>query len=146
QTGVTLIGTFPNSTQTLGEFHRADKSIISSDLGNTNAILNDRAAKDLNASTGDTILVFYLSKIVSLQVAGIAVSDARGYFSAGDNLFVSMTAAQLLTNHPGQSNYIAITNVGGLRSSIDHTQAVGLATHHTHNQFLTLTKSALRHK
>lgn len=143
QTGVTLIGTFPNSTQTLGEFHRADKSIISSDLGNTNAILNDRAAKDLNASTGDTILVFYLSKIVSLQVAGIAVSDARGFFSAGDNLFVSMTAAQLLTNHPGQSNYIAITNIGGLRSSIDHTQAVGLAANQTLNQFFNQSQNGL---
>src|SRR5467141_1142880 len=143
QTGVTLIGAFPNATQTLGEFHRADKSIISSDLGNTNAILNDRAAKDLNASTGDTILVFYLSKILSFQVAGIAVSDARGYFSAGDNLFISMTAAQSLTNHLGQSNYIAITNVGGLRSSIDHTQAVGLVANQTLNQFYNQSQNGL---
>lgn len=143
QTGVTLIGTFPNATQTLGEFHRADKSVISPDLSNTEAILNDRAAKDLNATTGDTILVFYFAKVLAFQVTAIAVSDARGYFSAGDNLFMSMSAAQLLTNHPGQANYIAVTNVGGLRASIDHTQAVGLAANQTLNQFFNQSQNGL---
>src|SRR5438876_696100 len=44
-----------------------------------------------------------------------------------------MSTAQTLTFHPGSANYIAITNVGGLRNSIQYTSTVGLAANQTLN-------------
>jgi putative ABC transport system permease protein len=70
---------------------------------------------------------------VSLKIVGIAVSDARGSFSQGDDVFVTINTAQVLTFRPGSVNYVAITNTGGLRNSIQYTSAVGLAANTTLN-------------
>src|SRR5256884_3357932 len=136
QSGATLIGTFTNASQVLGDFHASDGSVIPSSLTDTEAIVNDRAARDLNATVGDQLTIFSpfnQTFEVSVKLVGIALSDARGSFSGGDNIFVSMTTAQALTFHPGSANFIAITNVGGLRNSIQYTSTVGLAANQTLN-------------
>ncbi len=133
QTGATLIGTYPNATTSLGDFHAADKSIISSNLASTETIINDKAARDLNATVGDTIRV-NSAQVLPFQIVGIAVSDARGSFSQGDNIFVTLSMAQQLTSHLGLVNFLAITNTGGLRDSIQYSQTVGLAANQTLNQ------------
>ena len=135
QTPATLIGTFPNASQTLGDFHSSNGAVISADLGFSGAIINDRTAKDLNASIGDSITVFSAGA-GTFKVVGIAVSDARGTFG-DDNVFITLNEAQQITNHPGEVNYLAITNVGGLRGSIDHSQVVGLAANRTLNTILS---------
>ena len=140
QSGATLIGTFANASQVLGDFHASDGSIIPS-LTDTQAIVNDRAARDLNATVGDQLTIFSpvnQTFSVSVKLVGIAVSDARGSFSGGDNIFVTMNTAQVLTFHPGMSNYIAITNIGGLRNSIQYTSTVGLAANQTLNSLQPL--------
>ena len=136
QSGVTLIGTYGNASQALGDFHASDGSIIPSSLNDNQAIVNDRAARDLNATIGDRLTIFSPTSqnlTVSVSVYGIAVSDARGDFSQGDNLFVTINTAQVLTSHPGSANYIAITNTGGLRGSIQYTSTVGLVANQTLN-------------
>jgi putative ABC transport system permease protein len=137
QSGATLIGTFGNASQALGDFHSSDGSIISSSLTDIQAIVNDRAARDLNATVGDQLTIFSpVSQTfsVSVKLIGVAVSDARGSFSGGDNIFVSMSTAQALTFQPGSANFIAITNIGGLRNSIQYTSTVGLAANQTLNR------------
>ena len=137
QSGATLIGTYSNASQVLGDFHASDGSIISSSLTDTQAIVNDRAARDLNATVGNQLTIFSpVSQTLSASVklVGIAVSDARGSFSGGDNIFVSMSTAQALTFHPGSVNYVAITNIGGPRNSIQYTSTVGLAANQTLNR------------
>jgi putative ABC transport system permease protein len=136
QYGATLIGTYDNASLALGDFHSGDGSIISSSITDNQAIINDRAARDLNATIGDSLTIYSpvnqtLSKSVS--VYGIAISDLRGDFSQGDNLFVTIGTAQLLTTHPASANYIAITNIGGLRNSLQYTSTVGLAANQTLN-------------
>jgi putative ABC transport system permease protein len=136
QSGATLIGTYANASQVLGDFHASDGSIIPSSLTDIQTIVNDRAARDLNATVGDQLTIFSpvnQTFSVSVKIVGIAVADARGSFSGGDNIFVSMNTAQALTFHPGSANYIAITNVGGLRNSIQYTSTVGLAANQTLN-------------
>src|SRR3989442_3035376 len=54
-----------------------------------------------------------------------------------------MTAAHLIPNPRGQSNFIDITNVGGLGTSMDNTQAVGLAANQTLNQFFNQSQNGL---
>jgi putative ABC transport system permease protein len=136
QAGATLIGTYNNASQTLGDFHANDGSIIQSSLTDSQAIVNDRAARDLNATVGDQLTIFSpfnQTFFAPVKLVGIAVSDARGSFSGSDNVFVTMSTAQALTYHPGSANYIAITNVGGLRNSIQYTSTVGLVANETLN-------------
>jgi len=136
QAGATLIGTYSNASQTLGDFHASDGSVIQSTVTDSQAIVNDRAARDLNATVGDQLMIFSpfnQTFFVSVKLVGIAVSDARGSFSGSDNVFVTMSTAQALTLHPGSANYIAITNVGGLRNSIQYTSTVGLVANETLN-------------
>jgi putative ABC transport system permease protein len=136
QSGTTLVGTYSNASQVLGDFHSSDGSSISSSLTDTQAIVNDRAARDLNATVGNQLTIFSpvsQTLSVSVKLVGIAMSDARGSFSGGDNIFVSMSTAQALTFHPGSVNYVAITNIGGLRNSIQYTSTVGLAANQTLN-------------
>jgi putative ABC transport system permease protein len=136
QAGATLIGTYNNASETLGDFHASDSSVIQPTLTDSQAIVNDRAARDLNATLGDQLMIFSplnQTFFVSVKLVGIAVSDARGSFSGSDNVFVTMNTAQALTFHPGSANYIAITNVGGLRNSIQYTSTVGLAANETLN-------------
>ena len=144
QSGATLIGTFANASQVLGDFHASDGSVIPSSLTDTEAIVNDRAARDLNATVRDQLTIFSpvnQTFSVSVKLVGIALSDARGSFSGGDNIFVSMTTAQALTFHPGSANFIAITNVGGLRNSIQYTSTVGLAANQTLNSLQSLARN-----
>ncbi len=141
QSGATLIGTFSNASQVLGDFHASDGSVIPSTLTDTEAIVNDRGARNLNATVGDQLTIFSpvnQTFSVSVRLVGIAVSDARGSFSGGDNIFVSLSTAQALTFHPGSANFIAITNIGGLRDSIQYTSTVGLAANQTLNSIQQL--------
>jgi len=136
QAGATLIGTYNNASQILGDFHASDGSVIQSTLTDSQAIVNDRAARDLNATVGDQLTIFSpfnQTFFMSVKLVGIAVSDARGSFSGSDNVFVTMNTAQALTFHPGSANYIAITNIGGLRNSVQYTSTVGLAANETLN-------------
>lgn len=136
QSGATLIGEYNNASQVLGDFHRSDGSVILFTISDSQAIINDRAARDLNATLGDQLKI--LSPVnrtlsVLVNIVGIAVSDARGDFSQGDNIFVTMSTAQVLTAQPGSVNYVAITNIGGLRGSIQYTSTVGLVANQTLN-------------
>ncbi|OLB72497.1 hypothetical protein AUI06_01115 [archaeon 13_2_20CM_2_52_21] len=136
QAGATLIGTYNNASQILGDFHASDGSIIQSSLTDSEAIVNDRAARDLNATIGDQLTIFSpfnQTFVVSVKLVGVALSDARGSFSGSDNVFVTMNTAQALTYHPAYANFIAITNVGGLRNSIKYTSTVGLTANQTLN-------------
>ena len=129
--GVTLVGTHPNASQVLGNFHDKNGRVISSGLADTEMILDERAAKDLNASIGDIMFVLG-SRLMNFTVTGIAVEDERGLFGTMQ-LFVNLNAAQTLMDRPQQLNYLAITNTGGLRPSIQHSETVGLAANRTLN-------------
>src|SRR5207245_3263080 len=75
QAGATLIGTYNNASQILGDFHASDGSVIQSSLNDTEAIVNDRAARDLNATVGDELTIFSpfsLTFFVSVDLVVIA--------------------------------------------------------------------------
>src|SRR5262249_25321996 len=81
QTPVLLIGTYNNATQLLGDFHSINSgAVIGSNLADNEAILNDRAAKDLNATVGDTLTDVSSNSTLQFSLVGIAVSDSRTYF------------------------------------------------------------------
>lgn len=141
QSGVALIGTYANASSTLGDFHSSDGSVISPNLTDNQTIINDRTAKDTNATVGDQLTIFSPPLSKTVKIVGIAVADARGSFTQGDDVFVSIGTAQFLTAHPGSANYIAITNQGGLRNSIQYTSTVGLAANQTLNNIQGATST-----
>jgi putative ABC transport system permease protein len=145
QAGSALIGSFSNASRVLGDFHSASGSVISSTFKDTDAVLNDKAARDLNATIGDTVTLYSAQGLtaqhLNFTVIGIATSDERGSFTQGDDVFVTLNSAQQFTGHPNSVNYIAITNIGGLRGSIQYSQTVALAANQTLNSLYSTTPS-----
>src|SRR2546425_807294 len=145
QAGSALIGTFSNASRVLGDFHSASGSVIPSTFSNTEAVLNDKAARDLNATIGDTLTVYSAQRLttqhLNFTVVGIAASDERGSFTQGDDVFVTLSIAQQFTGHLNSVNYIAITNIGGLRGSIQYSQAVAQVANQTLNNLYSTTPS-----
>src|SRR3989449_783355 len=146
QAGAALIGTYANASRVLGDFYSASGSIIPSAFRDTEAVLNDKAARDLNATVGDVVKLYpgqrSSSQYMNLTIVGIAVSDARASFTGADDVFVTLQAAQQFTGHSNSVNYIAITNIGGLRGSLPHSQTVGLAANQTLNSLYPVTSTA----
>ncbi len=145
QAGSALIGTFSNASRVLGDFHSASGSVIPSTFSDTEAVLNDKAARDLNATIGDTITVYSAQRLttqhLNFTVVGVAASDERGSFTQGDDVFVTLGIAQQFTGHLNSANYIAITNIGGLRGSIQYSQTVAQAANQTLNDLYSTTPS-----
>src|SRR3989454_2823770 len=146
QAGAALIGTYANASRVLGDFYSASGSIIPSAFRDTEAVLNDKAARDLNATVGDVVKVYpgqrSSSQYMNLTIVGIAVSDARAAFTGADDVFVTLQAAQQFTGHANSVHYIAITNMGGLRGSLPYSQTVGLAANQTLNSLYPVTSTA----
>ncbi len=130
--GIYLHGTYTTASRVLGDFHSSDGRVISPNLSDSDVIVDERVARDLNATVGDLLYVFG-PRPTTFTISGIAVDDERGLYSTMD-IFVTLNAAQTLLQRPGQLNYLAITNVGGLRPSIEHSDTVGLAANRTLNQ------------
>ena len=130
-----LVGTPANASQVLGNFHDSNGRVISS-ISDSLVIVDERTARDLNATVGDALQIFGpqpAAQRANFTIAAIAVEDERGLFGAM-HVFVTLNAAQTLMQQPGMVNYLAITNVGGLRPSIQHSETVGLAANRTLNQ------------
>src|SRR3989449_8442724 len=147
QAGSALIGSFSNASRALGDFHSTSGSIIPSTFKDTEGVLNDKAARDLNATIGDTVTVYsaqrFTAQHLNFTVVGIAVSDERGSFTQGDDVFVTLNSAQQFTGHPNSANYIAITNIGGLRGAIQYSQIVALAANRTLDALYSTTQSTI---
>ncbi len=143
QAGSALIGSYANASSVLGNFYSTSGSMIPSNFRDNEAVLNDKAARDLNATVGDAVTIYPGQRLttqhMNLTIVGIAVSDARASFTGGDDVFVTLNAAQEFTGHPNSVNYIAITNIGGLRGALPYSQTVGLAANQTLNSLYPVT-------
>jgi putative ABC transport system permease protein len=124
QPGVSLIGVYPNASSVLGDFQDSSGKVIP--LSEGGVILNVMAARDLNASVGDSVVVYAGQNSSTFAVEGIDDSFARaGFPCCGDHAVISLTSAQSLIGAKGEINYVAITNSGGIEGGIAHTREVG---------------------
>jgi len=133
QAGATLIGTYNNASQILGDFHASDGSIIQSSLTDSEAIVNDRAARDLNATIGDQLTIFSpfnQTFVVSVKLVGVALSDARGSFSARHNPPVTMTPAPALPSHPASPPLTPLPTLPPPPNSLHHTSPLAFTPTH----------------
>ncbi|HTT44597.1 MAG TPA: FtsX-like permease family protein [Thermoplasmata archaeon] len=114
ETALNLIGVNGNQSAALGTFVADNGSSIAGPLPGE-VLLDDQTAGTLNASAGDTVVVYGLSA-VQLTVQAVVQENIRGAFITGGltpgNVFVTLATAQAIEKAPGMINYIAITNTG----------------------------------
>ena len=82
----------------------------SSELSGDSAYINEAAQGELDASVGDSLLMYLESGPVELRVIGIAANGG----TAGDDptALISIPQAQTFFGHPGEVNSVAISNRG----------------------------------
>ena len=133
ETDLNLIGVNANQSADLGAFVADNGSTISGPLPG-HVLLDDQAAAALNASTGDTLVVFGVSS-AALLVQGIVQENVRGAFiTAGltpGNLFVNLSTAQLIEDASGLINYIVITNTGSQAAGASSSSSVAAGLNST---------------
>ncbi|HYB77769.1 MAG TPA: FtsX-like permease family protein, partial [Thermoplasmata archaeon] len=133
ETALNLIGVNATPNPPLGEFV-ADNGTTITGPAPGEVLLDDQTASTINASAGDTVVVYGLTAAV-LKVQAVVQENVRGAFiTAGlspGNVFVNLATAQALERAPGLINYISITNSG--------SQAAGAASSSTVSAYLNTT-------
>ena len=133
ETALNLIGVNGNQSSALGTFVADNGTSIAGPLPGE-VLLDDQTASTLNATAGDTVVVYGISA-VQLKVQAVVQENLRGAFiTAGlspGNVFVTLATAQALENATGKINYIAITNSG--------SQSAGAAISSTVSSYLNTT-------
>jgi putative ABC transport system permease protein len=133
ETALNLIGVNATPNPPLGEFV-ADNGTTITGPAPGEVLLDDQTASTINASAGDTVVVYGLTAVV-LKVQAVVQENVRGAFiTAGlspGNVFVNLATAQALERAPGLINYISITNAG--------SQAAGAASSSTVSAYLNTT-------
>ncbi|HYB77485.1 MAG TPA: FtsX-like permease family protein, partial [Thermoplasmata archaeon] len=132
ETALNLIGVNGNQSAALGTFVADNGTSIAGPLPGE-VLLDDQTASTLNASAGDSVVV-YGQAAVELTVQAVVQENIRGAFiTAGlspGNVFVTLATAQAIEKAPGLINYIAITNSGSQAdgASISSTVSAHLNT------------------
>ena len=137
ETDLNLIGVNGNQSGALGSFVADNGTAFSGPLPG-HVLLDDQAASALNATAGDSLLV-YGAAVVPLIVQAVVQENLRGGFiTAGltpGNLFVTLSTAQQLEGVPGKINYIAVTNTG--------SQSAGAASSSSVSAYLNTTLASV---
>ncbi|HLN50753.1 MAG TPA: FtsX-like permease family protein, partial [Thermoplasmata archaeon] len=139
ETSLNLIGVNGNQSASLGSFV-ADNGTSITGPAPGKVLIDDQTASALNATVGDTLVVYSQAQIpVLFQVQAVVQENLRGAFlTAGltpGDLFVTLSGAQQLENTPGMINYLAVTNTG--------SQADGAAASSTVSAYLNSTLASL---
>lgn len=113
-TALNLIGVNGNESTALGAFVADNGTSLAGPITG-GVLLDDQAAQTVNASVGDSIVVFGQVGVL-LKVQAIVQENPRGAFITGGltpgNVFVTLATAQVLENASGEIDYLAVTNAG----------------------------------
>ncbi|MGA8710538.1 MAG: FtsX-like permease family protein [Thermoplasmata archaeon] len=117
QTSLNLIGVNGNQSSQLGNFV-TDGGVPLAGPASGDVLLDDLAASELNASSGDTVYLYGAAATPIPSVVQAVVQDnIRGAFPTGGvgnfgSVFVTLSTAQHLENMSGAINFLSVTNVG----------------------------------
>ena len=141
ETSLNLIGVNGNQSTALGTF-RADNGTAITGPAPGHVLIDDQTANALNASVGDTLLIFGSPGTPEpFRVQAIVQENVRGAFITGGlspgNLFVDLAGAQLIENASGSINYLAVTNVGSQSAGASNSSAVAASLNATLASVLT---------
>src|SRR5437016_1180068 len=88
---------------------------------------NERAAADLNATTGQDLTLFYGTTnqtIVHATVAGIVRDAGKAAYESRAILFMDLRRAQAAFNESGAINLIRVSNRGGIADGVAYSDRV----------------------
>ncbi|HXW66744.1 MAG TPA: FtsX-like permease family protein [Thermoplasmata archaeon] len=117
QTNLNLIGVNANQSTQLGDYVADNGSVVIGPAPGE-VLLDDLAASEMNASTGDTVVLYGASGTPIPSVVQAVVQDnLRGAFPTGGlgnfgSVFTDLSTAQRLENLSGAINFLSVTNVG----------------------------------
>ncbi|MGI0053022.1 MAG: hypothetical protein ACRECR_02020, partial [Thermoplasmata archaeon] len=117
QTNLYLIGANANQSRQLGSFLADNGSTVVGPAPGE-VILDDLAASELNASTGDSMILYGAGALAIPSVVQAVVQDnQRAAFPTGGignfgSVFVDLHTAQDLQNLSGSINVLSVSNVG----------------------------------
>ena len=121
-TGVTLVGLNFTLDSLFGDFVLLNGTHTNaSDLTGSQVLINDKLAQDLDAHTGDRLVVYYGEnassvKAYTFSVKYIAQNEGKAQYELNENLFMQLSAAQAVFQHEGQINEIRVSNLGDVES------------------------------
>ena len=137
ETALHLIGVNGNQSSALGTFVAQNGSSLAGPAPGS-AFIDEQTASSLNASVGDTLVV-YGQRPAVLGLEAIVQPNVRGAFITGGlspgDVFVTLATAQAIENASGTINYIAITNAG--------SQSAGASSSPTVSAYLNTTLADL---
>src|SRR5213596_3668819 len=119
--GATLEGGFGSLTTLDG------RTVDTDDLTPTEVYANERAAADLNATTGQDLTLFYGTTnqtIVHAAVASIVRDTGKAAYEGSPILFMDLGHAQTAFNESGAINLIRVSNLGGVADGIAYSDRV----------------------
>ena len=121
-----LTGVDPKALTQVGGLHNVEGGTYDlATLSATDALLSERAAKHLGATTGDTLTLYYEGDQFTVNVVGV-VEDEQSSGVVGDfddslragGIVMNLAAVQGITGHTGQVNYISVALKGDVRSTV----------------------------
>ncbi|MDP9367158.1 MAG: ABC transporter permease, partial [Chloroflexota bacterium] len=129
---VLMTGLDPARLEQFGGLKGTDgKTIDFAALGADGIVLSQALAEKLDAKNGDRITLYYANQPAERTVAAIAsdayLGGARRARTSGltmPGLAMPLAALQDLTGQPGKLTSIAVSNTGGVRDSLEPTDAV----------------------
>lgn len=129
QPNLNFIGVNGNQSSELGSFVTdGGQSLAGAAPGEV--LLDDLAASELNASAGDSLVLYGASlSPVPAVVQAVVQDNVRGAFPTGGvgnfgSVFVDLATAQGVENLSGQINLIAVTNVGAQQTGVTLSNTV----------------------
>src|SRR5436309_2875011 len=103
------------------------RTVDTDDLTPTEVYANERAAADLNATTGQDLTLFYGTTnqtIVHAAVASIVRDTGKAAYEGSAILFMDLGRAQAAFNESGAINLIRVSNLGGVADGVAYSDRV----------------------
>ncbi|MEA2527602.1 MAG: putative transport system permease protein, partial [Thermomicrobiales bacterium] len=130
--GIMLVGLDPSRVEQFGGLKdTAGKTIDLAAIPAEGVVLSAKAAENLNAAVGDTVTIYHDNQPIDRTVAaigedtsltGVGRSENTGKEQAG--LAMPMANLQAMTGNENRISAVVISNAGGVRDSLDATDAV----------------------
>jgi hypothetical protein len=134
QANANLIGIDADADSDLGLFREVDGDLVTGEvlLAQPNStIINERLAHELEAEVGHYLTIHYVLYVNgtiipqnrTLAVVSVVRNTGKANFILGENLFVSLDLAQETFGRAGMINLIRASNVGGVDTGMDGSEA-----------------------
>ena len=120
-----LVGVDPVTVDSFRGIKAPDgEELSASGLGGRRAYLSEDLAEELDAAAGDSVDVYFRGEPAALEVIGVIRDTSITAGGGGGGIVVSLDAARELTGREGRLSAIAISIAGGVRGTLDRSDAV----------------------